>query len=353
MLLVSSCNISIVHREGRARCCERWEHRRVNADVLIPPSQASCRFVLLGDEEKKEEAIATLRSENKKTTSQYKSCCTCLWNMLPERLALLFVLENSWRMRGNVSGTGAILSQSLLLRMSLGHGGKSPWLKAAYWECFLILILCVVHRKDKRGKRSIGRLYHENKKKIRLRHPAGFPGHVSLPSGDQIIFCWERLCHIIFLLLLPMEEEQFSVSVVSLLLNHSQNLSKSCLYQFVLMPAPSSKLNCPFFHGCVETEQPLSLRFAMENKLFEFPFAWSGFSAPLDQLSNLPLHWGCSGSVLDLVQCSSYCSLSKALQWQQYFSVSTRNASPDSSSNYVCFFFHGCIALPVRHLATH
>lgn len=38
----------------------------------------------------------------------------------------------------------------------------------------------------------------------------------------------------------------FCFSGESRLLNHSQNLSKSCLYQFVLMPAPSSKLNGPY-----------------------------------------------------------------------------------------------------------
>lgn len=62
------------------------------------------------------------------------------------------------------------------------------------------------------------------------------------------------------------------------------------------------------------------------------------FPCTLNQCSHLLLNWGCSENFVDPVQTYSYCHLNEALKQQKYFSVSTRNASPDPFSSCIYLF---------------
>lgn len=147
----------------------------------------------------------------------------------------------------------------------------------------------------------------------------------------------------IILHLLCLEEKQCSVSVVRELPSKLQPKCMpvlSCLYPFVLVPAPSPELN-----GSSSLFFPSRLFW---NRAASQPSLCYGKQAllvsshlirfPLDQFSNLPLNWGCSECLIDLVQSYSFCCLNKPLKQQKYFSVFTRNASPDQFSNCICLF---------------
>lgn len=96
-----------------------------------------------------------------------------------------------------------------------------------------------------------------------------------------------------------------------------------------------------------------------QSSLSAFSLLWktssSGFLS-LDQVSLYPwissVTFHCTGDAwkTSLIWCSYSCC--EALQRQQYFSFSTRNAS-QAHPPIAFAFFHGCITLPVSHLATH
>ena len=150
-----------------------------------------------------------------------------------------------WRTAGeggeNTSGTGpgapkpepsAEVSPGSILRER--RRGPLGW-KLAFGGVFSSSCFVLCWKKGWNGTRDPSNISAcGNNLKIRCSHPFGFPGHVSLPSSTEVIYCWEVLCHISFCPCYLWRENSFLFHwLKSRLLNCSQNVSKSCLYPFV------------------------------------------------------------------------------------------------------------------------
>lgn len=96
--------------------------------------------------------------KTKKTTPQYNRAVAHMpdsqqhRNMLPERLALLFVLENSWRMRGNMSGTGAPEPEPTA--EDVPGSILCKWSKVPLVESCLLRVFYVLYRERIAGARD-------------------------------------------------------------------------------------------------------------------------------------------------------------------------------------------------------